>query len=173
MIRRPVLIVPLLLSLTGCYQGASYETGAATLMAAESGNPCHVVRDADVAALLREPGAMGTPVADSGLTGSEIVQVCTYSVADPAAPVLVLQTTTTDDYELTVTLLGSTADSVEPVEVAGAEAASLVVEREGEFDHHTVIALARGRLHIAIANADSPREATRIAIGAAALLTDG
>lgn len=172
-IRRLVAAAPaLLLALAGCSATDSADLDRLLPAAASAGDPCDLVTDAAVATILRVPSANGSLADDSELAGGDIVQVCEYGDPDdPTAPRLTIQTTASDDYDLAVELLGSSADSVETIEIAGAEQASRLAKRKDRVDQHSVIVLARGRVHIMIAEAGSAAEAARIATEAAALLS--
>ena len=98
--------------------------------------------DAAVATILRVPSTKGSLADNSELAGGDIVQVCEYGDPDdPTAPRLIIQTTASDDYDLAVELLGSGADSVETIEIAGAEQASRLAKRKDRVDQHSVIVL--------------------------------
>ncbi len=171
MVRRLVAVPALLLALAGCSATDSADLDRLLPAAAVADDPCDVVTDAAVAAILRVPNATGSPVADSEFAGGDIVQVCEYGDPDdPTAPRLTIKTTASDDYDLAVELLGSSADSVETIEIAGAEQASRLAKRKDRVEQYSVIVLARGRVHIMIADADSAVVAARIATEAAALL---
>lgn len=168
-----VLVVVLGVALAGCSEPASYSAPEREPLGTPSAHPCDVVSDEEAADLLGVEAVTGEEIDNADLAGGESIATCQYLRADPAEPGLTLQTSATDDFDGLLAMFSGGGDDLAEVRVAGAEASALVVDENDVVDIYTVVALARGEVHLAVVDAPTRARAVRIATGAVELLVAG
>ncbi len=169
----PVLVLVPAAVLAGCSEPSSYSAPGREPLATPSAHPCDVVSDDEAADLLGVDAVTGEKIDNSDLAGGESIATCQYLRTDPAQPGLTLQTSATDDFDGLLAMFSGGGDDLAKVRVEGAEASALVVDENDVVDIYTVVALARGEVHLAIVDAPTRARAVRTATGAVELLVAG